>query len=146
MSAMAHSNRLYVFCSCFPSKPKKKKKKKKEYRSWRNGSAVESMAAHPEDPGSISSTHMAAHNCLSCSQESIQCPFLVLLRHQVGTYVGLRHTCGQNTHIHKAFLKNLFKLLEREEKDVIVLCSKQMCDWGLNQHQQNRRRLKRVMI
>jgi hypothetical protein len=33
-------------------------------RGWRDGLAVKSLAALPENLGSVPSTHMAAHNCL----------------------------------------------------------------------------------
>ena len=52
-------------------KPKKKKKKEreKERKSYNVGAGelaqwLRALAALPEDPGSISSTHMVGHTCL----------------------------------------------------------------------------------
>ena len=36
---------------------------------WRDGSVVKKLATLPENPGSIPSIHMAAHNCNSSSME-----------------------------------------------------------------------------
>lgn len=53
---------------------------------------LKALPVLPEDPGSILSTHMAAHNCLAA-------------QHPPLASVDIRHTCGayiaQNTHAHK---------------------------------------------
>lgn len=47
------------------------------------------------DPGSVSSTHLAAYRHLQCQFEGIQCPFLTSLdtqhAHGVHTYVLAKH-------------------------------------------------------
>lgn len=47
---------------------------------------VTSTAAHPEDLGSVISTHMAAHESLQLQFQGIRCPLLTSLGHHTLTW------------------------------------------------------------
>jgi hypothetical protein len=59
MQANTHTHKIKI-------KLEKKKKENVCVGGWRDGLVVKStaLAAFPEDPGSIPSTYLAAHNCL----------------------------------------------------------------------------------
>lgn len=67
---------------------------KTKIRGWEIAQWLRTLATLLEDPSSIPSTHMVAHNhCLQLQFQEIWCPFL--------TSAGTRFTCGaQATHTH----------------------------------------------
>lgn len=59
------------------------------------------MAVHPEDPGSIPSTHIAVTPLSVTPAPGHPVPSSDLLPQAPGTLVVHRHACRENTHTHK---------------------------------------------